>query len=164
VKTEEVPPLVRLLCEDRRYKLEAYQFVRTGLTYAQEMFGLAADEARPQRLPRRGENPRRGDSASHADSATRADKDDEPRPPRHISGQELCHALRKMAHEQYGRLAKLVLAEWGIRSTSDFGEIVYNLIKIGEMSKSDGDQRSDFDDVYDFDAALVQEFAIRKED
>lgn len=158
VKTEEVPPLVRLLCEDRRYKLEAYQFVRTGLTYAQEMLGLAADEAHPQRLPQRGENPRR------TGSATKTDKDDEQRPPRHVSGQELCHALRKMAHEQYGRLAKLVLAEWGIRSTSDFGEIVYNLIKIGEMSKSDGDQRSDFDDVYDFDAALVQEFAIRKED
>ncbi len=158
VKTEEVPPLVRLLCEDRRYKLEAYQFVRTGLTYAQEMLGLAADEARPQHLPGRGENPRR------TGGATQSEKDDEQRPPRHISGQELCHALRKMAHEQYGRLAKLVLAEWGIRSTGDFGEIVYNLIKIGEMSKSDGDQRSDFDDVYDFDAALVHEFAIRKED
>jgi uncharacterized repeat protein (TIGR04138 family) len=158
VKTEEIPPLVRLLCEDRRYKLEAYQFVRTGLTYAQEMLGLAADEARPRRLPRRAGSSQRDDSARHMD------KDDEPRPPRHVSGQELCHALRRMAHEHYGRLAKLVLAEWGIRSTSDFGEIVYNLIKIGEMSKSDGDQRSDFDDVYDFDAALVQEFAIRKED
>jgi uncharacterized repeat protein (TIGR04138 family) len=69
-----------------------------------------------------------------------------------------------MAHEHYGRLAKLVLAGWGIRSTGDFGEIVYNLIKIGEMSKSAGDQRSDFDDVYDFDTALVSEFAIRRED
>ena len=88
----------------------------------------------------------------------------QPRRPRHVSGQDLCQALRQLAHEQYGLMAKLVLASWGIRSTSDFGEIVYNLIKIGEMSKSDGDRREDFDDVYDFDQAFVREFAITKEE
>jgi uncharacterized repeat protein (TIGR04138 family) len=153
VKTPEIPPLVKLLREDRRFKLEAYQFVRTGLTYAQEELGLGT--AAPRR-------------AAAADRDVSDDRDveesDQPRSPRHISGQQLCHALRAMAHEHYGRLAKLVLAGWGIRSTGDFGEIVYNLIKIGEMSKSAGDQRSDFDDVYDFDAALVSEFAIRRED
>jgi uncharacterized repeat protein (TIGR04138 family) len=61
-------------------------------------------------------------------------------------------------------MAKLVLADWGIRSTSDFGEIVYNLIKIGEMSKSEDDRREDFDDVYDFDEALVRQFTITNED
>lgn len=155
VKSEEVPPLLRLLCEDKRYKLEAYQFVRTGLTYAQELLGRTSEQAAGKRAGVRDE------------PAAEADDDDDyeqPRPARHVSGQELCHALRIMAHEQYGRLAKLVLAEWGIRSTGDFGEIVYNLIKINEMSKSDGDRRSDFDDVYDFDTALVREFAIRKED
>jgi uncharacterized repeat protein (TIGR04138 family) len=131
--------LVRLLAEDRRYKLEAYQFVAAGLEYAQEVLGMGTPEpsARPQR---QGE-------------ATR-----------HVTGQELCWALRKLAHEQYGLLAKLVLASWGIRSTSDFGEIVYNLIRIGRLSKSPRDRREDFDNVYDFEQALVKEFVITKED
>jgi uncharacterized repeat protein (TIGR04138 family) len=136
-----MPPLVRLLCEDRRYKLEAYHFVRLGLTYAQEVLGLGGEPEEP------------------AD-----DEEDRPRRPRHVSGQDLCRAMKHMAHDQYGLLAKLVLDSWGVRATSDFGEIVYNLIKIGEMSKSEGDRREDFDDVYDFQEALVRNFVITKED
>ena len=49
-------------------------------------------------------------------------------------------------------------------ATSDFGEIVYNLIRIGKMSKSAGDRREDFDEVYDFEQALVQEYRITHED
>jgi uncharacterized repeat protein (TIGR04138 family) len=90
--------------------------------------------------------------------------DDETRPVRHVTGQELCWALKELAHQQYGRMARLVLASWGIHSTSDFGAIVYNLIEIKKMSKSDHDRRQDFDNVYDFEQALVQEYAIRKEE
>ncbi len=151
VKTPEIPPLVKLLCDDRRYKLEAYQFVRLGLTYAQEVLGLGCPSV-AESVPR----------PFH--SASDDDDDDVPRPPRHVSGQDLCHALRHLAQDQYGLLAKLVLASWGVRATSDYGEIVYNLIKIGEMSKSEGDRREDFDDVYDFDRALMREYVITKEE
>ncbi|MCI0361909.1 MAG: hypothetical protein L0211_25790 [Planctomycetaceae bacterium] len=151
VKTPEIPPLVKLLVEDRRYKLEAYQFVRKGLNYAQEVLGLG-DEA-PGSL---GAEPDPDDDDAAGGQA--------PRPPRHVTGQDLCHALRRLATYEFGLMAKLVLGSWGIHSTSDFGEIVYNLIRIGEMSKSNGDRREDFDDVYDFDQALVREFAITKEE
>jgi uncharacterized repeat protein (TIGR04138 family) len=150
VKTQEISPLVKLLCEDRRYKLEAYQFVRLGLSYAQEVLGLGGEPAAG------GAEPEQSDEE--------VDDEDAPRRPRHVSGQDLCVALRKLAQEQYGLMAKLVLASWGVRATSDFGEIVYNLIKIGEMSKSDGDRRADFDDVYDFEQAFVREYAITKEE
>ncbi|MEX2176490.1 MAG: Minf_1886 family protein [Pirellulaceae bacterium] len=139
-KSQEIPPLVKLLCEDRRYKLEAYQFVRLALNYAQEVLGLGGGPAE--------ETP---------------DDEDQPRPLRHITGQNLSHACKQLAHDQYGLMARLVLNGWGIRSTSDFGEIVYNLIKIGEMTRSPGDLREDFDNVYDFDAALAGDFAITKE-
>jgi len=146
VKSPEVPPLVKLLSEDRRYKLEAYEFVRLGLSYAQGVL-------------------RMGEESSEPELQQELEEDEEkPQRTRHVSGQQLCHALRQLALAQYGLMAKLVLADWGIRSTGDFGEIVYNLIKIGEMSKSDDDQRQDFDDVYDFDEALVREFTITKED
>ena len=86
--------------------------------------------------------------------------------PRHVTGQQLCEACRLYAIEQYGYLAKIVLANWGIRSTGDFGDLVYNLIRIEQMRKSATDRREDFDDVYDFaDAFEPQfEFVARNED
>ena len=134
--SSEIHPLVKLLCEDRRYKIEAYQFVRAGLEYAQEELGLGSEPAIVEQ--------RRGRQST----------------PRHVSGQDLCHALKQFAHAQFGLLARHVLGTWGIHSTSDFGEIVYNLIKIGEMTKSDHDRREDFDNVFDFEQALVKDFVI----
>ncbi|WP_254509449.1 Minf_1886 family protein [Anatilimnocola floriformis] len=133
--TPEVHPLIKLLCEDRRYKLDGYQFVRSGLEYAQEVLELG-----------------------RAEDTTLAEG--EVRRVRHVTGQDLSQALKQYAHNQYGFMAKLVLADWGIRTTSDFGEIVYNLIKIGEMTKSPEDRREDFDDVFEFEQALVREFEI----
>ena len=79
---------------------------------------------------------------------------------RHVTGQELCEAIRRYALEQYGYMAKTVLNSWGLHSTSDFGEIVFNLIRVGQMRKTPSDTRVDFDNVYDFDTALKQDFKI----
>ena len=85
-------------------------------------------------------------------------------PERHVTGQQLCEAMRRYAHEQYGRLAKQVLNHWGITSTGDFGEIVFNLIEIGQMRKTPDDRREDFDDVFDFDEAFEHGFQIQPVD
>ena len=77
---------------------------------------------------------------------------------RHITGQQLCEAIRQYAVEQYGGLAKNVLAHWGVRSTGDFGEIVFNLISIGQMRKTESDRREDFDNVFDFDEGFRDVF------
>ena len=45
-------------------------------------------------------------------------------------------------------------SSWGIRSTSDLGEIVYNLIAAGDLEKTPEDARADFDSVFDFDTAF----------
>ncbi len=50
------------------------------------------------------------------------------------------------------------LESWGIKATDDFGEIVYNLIEVDLMKKSEHDRREDFDGVFDFDKGLTQEF------
>jgi uncharacterized repeat protein (TIGR04138 family) len=153
----ELLPLAKLLAEDQRYKIEAYQFVGAGLEYAQEVLGLGTPS--PAASPAQGAPKRK-----RRDISSKRVADDEARPVRHITGQELCWALKELAHRQYGRMAKLVLAGWGIHATSDFGEIVYNLIEIKKMSKSEHDRRQDFDNIYDFDQALVQEYTIRKEE
>lgn len=80
----------------------------------------------------------------------------------HITGRELSHGLKTHALDQFGPMAKLVLAEWGVRSTSDFGDIVYNLIEYNVFSKTDSDQKEHFDAVYDFDDVFVRPFMPRR--
>ena len=72
----------------------------------------------------------------------------------HISGQTLCEGLRRLALNKYGRLAGLVLRSWGLRTTRDFGEIVYILIDNEWMTAQPTDSIDDFNDVYDFQTAF----------
>lgn len=125
-----------LLREDPRYKLDAYQFIRESLQYAHENL----DRVGPLQY---GEN-----DSPDVDS------------PRHLTGQQLCEACRLYAIDQYGYLAKMVLASWGLKTTGDFGELVYNLIRIEQMRKSESDNRADFDNVYAFDEAFQPQFEL----
>ena len=130
-----------LLDEDTRFKFEAYQFIRESLQYAHEHLNLP--------------------DVAHASEASESPS----RPgPRHVTGQQLCEACRQYALDQYGFMAQTVLANWGIRSTSDLGELVYNLIRIEQMRKSDTDRREDFDDVYSFEDAFEPEFEFAPRD
>ena len=125
----------QLLEDDQRYTLEAYQFVREALAYAHDVLNMTGIE-------------------------TTDETEEEPEIEHHLTGQQLCEAIRQYAIEQYGYMAQVVLKSWGITSTGDFGEIVYNLINIRMMKKSPADRREDFDDVYDFDQAFRQDFRI----
>lgn len=135
-------PIAELLQKDRRYAFEAYVFVFEALGYAQKVLNMGTES--PSEPVPNADPPR---------------KEEEP-VERHVSGQELCEAIRQFALDQYGYMARTVLNNWGIHSTSDFGEIVFNLIRIGQMRKTPNDRREDFNDVYDFDAAFQQEFKI----
>ena len=133
-------PIARLLEEDRRYTLDAYVFLFEALHFAQNVLEMGAD--RP--------------------TEPAAAEDPEPSgPQRHVSGQELCEAIRHYALEQYGYMAKTVLNSWGIHGTTDFGEIVFNLIRVGQMRKTPSDTLVDFDNIYDFDVAFQQQFKIK---
>jgi len=73
---------------------------------------------------------------------------------RHVSGVELAAAVRELALERFGFMARTVLNEWNVHSTADLGEIVFHLVTEGLMSKTDDDSKSDFADLYDFEDAL----------
>lgn len=75
-------------------------------------------------------------------------------PDRHVSGRQLCLALRDFAVRRYGMLARTVLEHWGIRRTDDFGRIVYGMIAAGLLRASEQDSIEDFRGVYDFDEAF----------
>jgi uncharacterized repeat protein (TIGR04138 family) len=78
----------------------------------------------------------------------------------HISGVELLGGIREYALTQFGLMTRTVFRCWGIRSTGDFGRIVFELINRGEMSKTDRDQLSDFFDVYDFEDAFDRNYQV----
>ncbi|MBM3314743.1 hypothetical protein FJY71_02720 [candidate division WOR-3 bacterium] len=67
----------------------------------------------------------------------------------HVTGRELSAGCRRLALERYGRLARAVLNSWGLFTTDDFGNVVYNLIAAGLMSRTEEDSIDDFHDLFD---------------
>jgi len=122
--------ILELLRTDSRYAYEAYEFVCDAVTYAQERLG---------RIPV---------------------DEDEPEADYHVSGEELTRAACELAVEEFGMMAAVVFKQWGIRTTGDFGKIVFNLIQSDRLSKSDRDELEDFHDLFDLDKALSEGFAI----
>jgi uncharacterized repeat protein (TIGR04138 family) len=126
--------LAGVIARDPRYTFHAYAFVLEALEHSKSL--------KKRTLVRtRG----RGKSAPQS---------------QHVSGRELCEGLRRLALDHYGLMTLAVLKMWGIRSTSDVGEIVYNLIAAGDLEKTPSDSRSDFDDVFDFDQAFRRDFVL----
>lgn len=145
-------PLVKLVQDDRRYPLDAYIFILEALSYAQDKLGMGDESSPPEDAV--AEPPGEGEPATRGRSRRRRRRD------RHLTGQELCEAARIYALEQYGYLASVVLRNWGITRTDDFGELVYNMIGIGQMRKTRRDRREDFNGVYDFGHALSRDFTF----
>ncbi len=123
----------QVIAKDPRYSLEAYAFVLEALHLARN---------RKLREARRNPRPRLGRTKG------------KPAPSGHVSGRQVCHAARRLALRQFGMMAIPVLGQWGLTTTSDIGEIIYNLIASGDLDKTPNDRREDFNDVYDFETAL----------
>jgi len=70
---------------------------------------------------------------------------------RHITGREL-------ALQMYGVMAQVVLEHWGVRATSDIGDIVFVLVDLGYLISQPTDNRADFIGVYNFDRAFEHEY------
>lgn len=72
----------------------------------------------------------------------------------HVTGRELLEAFRQLAIEEFGPLARTVLAEWNVNSTEDVGRIVFLCVEAGQMGKTDDDTPEEFSGVYDFETAF----------
>jgi uncharacterized repeat protein (TIGR04138 family) len=82
--------------------------------------------------------------------------------PKHVSGRTLCEGLKKLAFEKWGRLAMLVLNTWGIKTTRDFGEIVWLMIRYEWMSAQPTDSIDDFNDVFNFKTVFKDQFEFQQ--
>lgn len=125
--------LAGVLARDPRYSIHAYAFVFEALEFTKAQKRKAALRPRDRKRPKMS---------------------------RHVTGRELAEGARLLALGHYGLMAMTVLAQWGIHSTSDFGEIVYNLIATGDLERSPHDDRADFDDVYAFEEAFRRDFVF----
>lgn len=129
--------LERILAKDKRYHRDAYLFVRDALDHTRKLIGKESTTSR---------------GGFDAETV-------KPRgPDRHVTGPELLEGIRQQAFAEFGPMAITVFEEWGVRSCRDFGEIVFNLVEIGQFSKTAEDSRTDFDGGYDFTDAFRKPF------
>lgn len=128
------PKIFDLSRDDPRYPYEAYEFVCDAVSYTQEMLGRAPEE------------------------------DDDPDTDYHISGEELTRGACELAVHEFGMMAPVVFRQWGVRTTDDIGNLVFNLIRIERLSQSDRDDPEDFHDLFDIDRALAEGFELTAED
>ena len=77
---------------------------------------------------------------------------------RHVTPGELLDGIRQHALQQFGPMTVTVLAEWGIRSCHDFGEMVFTMIESGLLAKTETDSRAGFQTGYDFTEAFEKPF------
>jgi len=120
-----------------KYHPDAYRFVDQALRHTQRRLGRSAENV---------------------------SKEENEEEAAHINGRELLDGIRELAVNEFGLMAIVVLRHWGVRSTDDFGRIVFDFIERGAMRKTDRDQLNEFFDVYDFDQVFDHDYQIDMSD
>ena len=127
--------LLEVAAKDPRFAYEAYDFIFKALDHTQAMLG--------RRLPAKS-----GDEAQE-------------QPGSHVESHELLEGIRALALQEFGLMARIVFCMWGVKTTQDFGRIVFNLVEAGLINKTDDETIEDFTDVFDFEEALVRGYTIQ---
>jgi len=83
---------------------------------------------------------------------------------RHVTGKELLDGIKEYALDEFGPMAFTVFAEWGIHTTQDFGELVFNLVEVGRLGKTESDSREDFKNGYSFEEAFQRPFEPQQQE
>jgi uncharacterized repeat protein (TIGR04138 family) len=73
----------------------------------------------------------------------------------HVSGENLLEFIKELGQEQYGPMSVDVFHSWGVRSTLDFGRVVFHLVDEKIMRKREEDSLADFLDKFDFQEAFA---------
>jgi len=82
---------------------------------------------------------------------------------RHVTGQQLCRAVRDTALKRWGLLARTVLARWNIRGTEDIGAVIFALVENDWLQKQPTDRLEDFNHVFSFEEAFDQTYWTQDE-
>ncbi len=87
---------------------------------------------------------------------------DKTRKDRNVSAAELLDGIRAFALESFGQMAYTLLLEWGVKTCSDIGNIVFNLVDAQILSAAKGDKIEDFYKGYDFKEAFVAPYQPKR--
>jgi uncharacterized repeat protein (TIGR04138 family) len=128
------PKILQLCREDSRFAYEAYEFVCEAVTFTQDRLGRSGSE------------------------------NEDANEDHHVSGAELLRGTCDLAIREFGMMAAVVFKQWGVRTTDDVGELVFKLIAVQRLSKSDRDDPEDFRDLFDLHQALADGFALTLSD
>lgn len=63
---------------------------------------------------------------------------------RHLTAREVLDGVAERCRSEFGAVGFMVMQRWGVKSASDVGEIVFDLIGLQILSASEDDRRSDF--------------------
>jgi uncharacterized repeat protein (TIGR04138 family) len=126
--------ILTLCREDSRFAYEAYEFVCDAVTYTQTKLGRTGTE------------------------------EEDLTEDHHVSGAELLRGTCDLAIREFGMMAPIVFKHWGLRTTDHVGEIVFKLISVQRLSKSDRDDLDDFHDLFDLHQSLTEGFALTLSD
>lgn len=124
--------ILPMVRRDPRYAQESYEFVMRALEHTHKMLGRQPPDEK-------------------------SDPDD---PRHHVTVRQWVEGVCDFARQEFGLMAPVVFRMWGIRATDDFGEIVFNLIDAGLMSRTAEESRADFHALFDLDEALRDGFRI----
>jgi uncharacterized repeat protein (TIGR04138 family) len=124
--------LTPVIRRDPRYAYESYEFVMHALEHTHKMLGRKPPDET-------------------------SDPDD---PNCHVTVRQWLAGICDFARQEFGFMAPVVFRMWGIRATDDFGEIVFNLIDAGLMSRTADESRADFHALFDLDESLLDGFKI----
>jgi uncharacterized repeat protein (TIGR04138 family) len=80
----------------------------------------------------------------------------------HVTTEELLEGFRKKALKEFGPMAKTLLSYWGIQGCSDIGKMIFQLIEVGVLAKSQQDEIASFEGCFSFEEAFVNPFLPKK--
>lgn len=76
----------------------------------------------------------------------------------HVTSQELLKGIQYLLLRQFGAMTLVVLKHWGIKSSEDFGCIVFNLVEKGVLSKTKEDDITHFKNAFDFEQVFCVDY------
>ena len=88
----------------------------------------------------------------------RRKKSRKEKPSLHVSHIELLNEFRTYVLKEFGPMGITVLHSWGIKNADDIGQMVFHLIEMGVLAKTEKDQLDAFAKGLDFQEAFVMPF------
>ena len=82
---------------------------------------------------------------------------------RHVAASELLIGFRDLAIQEFGPMASTMMTEWGVKSCSDIGAMVFQLIEEGVFGKQDSDTLEDFSEIFPLIETLEAPFKPKNE-